>query len=166
MSPDKGAHRALAVALETGLPLKIAAKCREPLEIRYFDEFIRPHLGETIEYVGEVGHAEKVELLTGARALLHPIDWEEPFGLVAIEAMACGTPVIATRRGAVPEILDHGRTGIIVDHYREMEESAVLEQADALDPAVIRHEVEERFSPRRMVAEYVAAYEATIAATS
>jgi glycosyltransferase involved in cell wall biosynthesis len=165
MSPDKGAHRALAVALETGLPLRIAAKCREPLEIRYFDEFIRPHLGESIEYVGEVGHAQKVDLLMGARALLHPIDWEEPFGLVAIEAMACGTPVIATRRGAVPEILDHGRTGIIVDHYREMEEPAVLEQADALDPAEIRREVEERFSPRRMVADYVAAYEATIEAT-
>ena len=111
MSPDKGAHRALAVALETGLPLKIAAKCREPLEIRYFDEFIRPHLGGSLEYVGEVGHADKVELLMGARALINPIDWEEPFGLVVIEAMACGTPVIATRRGAFPEIIDHGRTG-------------------------------------------------------
>jgi glycosyltransferase involved in cell wall biosynthesis len=166
MSPDKGAHRALAVALETGLPLKIAAKCREPLEIRYFDEFVRPHLGEAIEYVGEVGHADKVELLMGARALLHPIDWEEPFGLVAIEAMACGTPVIATRRGAVPEIIDHGRTGVIVDNYREMESEAILDQADALDPAVIRQAVEERFSPERMVAEYLSAYEATIAATS
>ena len=112
MSPDKGAHRALAVALETGLPLKIAAKCREPLEIRYFDEFIRPHLGGGIEYVGEVGHADKVELLMGARALISPIDWEEPFGLMMIEAMACGTPVISTRRGAVPEIVDHGRTGV------------------------------------------------------
>ena len=166
MSPDKGAHRALAVSLETGIPLKIAAKCREPLEIRYFDEFIRPHLNDSIEYVGEVGHADKVELLMGARALLHPIDWEEPFGLVAIEAMACGTPVIATRRGAVPEIIDHGRTGIIVDQYREMEDRATLEQADALDPAVIRQEVEERFSPQRMVADYVAAYEATIEATA
>ena len=115
MSPDKGAHRALAVALETGIPLKIAAKCREPLEIRYFDEFIRPHLGGSIEYVGEVGHADKVELLMGARALISPIDWEEPFGLMMIEAMACGTPVISTRRGAVPEIVDHGRTGVIVD---------------------------------------------------
>ncbi|MBA3565529.1 MAG: glycosyltransferase family 4 protein [Actinomycetota bacterium] len=165
MSPDKGAHRALAVALETGLPLKIAAKCREPLEIRYFDEFIRPHLGESIEYVGEVGHADKVELLMGARALIFPIDWEEPFGLVVIEAMACGTPVIATRRGAVPEILEHGRTGVIVDRYRDMEDEAVLECADSLDPVVLRREVEERFSPEHMVANYVAAYEATIAAT-
>ena len=164
MSPDKGAHRALAVALETGIPLKIAAKCREPLEIRYFDEFVRPHLGDTIEYVGEVGHADKVELLMGARALIFPIDWEEPFGLVVIEAMACGTPVIATRRGAVPEIVDHGRTGVIVDKYRDMEDPAVLELADSLDPAELRTEVEERFSPEHMVANYIAAYEATIAA--
>ena len=134
MSPDKGAHRALAVALETGIPLKIAAKCREPLEIRYFDEFIRPHLGGSIEYVGEVGHADKVELLMGARALISPIDWEEPFGLMMIEAMACGTPVISTRRGAVPEIVDHGRTGVVVDKYRDMEDPVVLEMADSLDP--------------------------------
>ena len=165
MSPDKGAHRALAVALETGLPLKIAAKCREPLEIRYFDEFIRPHLGESIEYVGEVGHADKVELLMGARALINPIDWEEPFGLVVIEAMACGTPVIATRRGAFPEIVDHGRTGILVGNYRDMEDPKVLEQADSLDPGELRREVEKRFSPEHMVANYVAAYVATIAAT-
>jgi glycosyltransferase involved in cell wall biosynthesis len=162
MSPDKGAHRALAVALETGLPLKIAAKCREPLEIRYFDEFIRPHLGGSIEYVGEVGHADKVELLMGARALINPIDWEEPFGLVVIEAMACGTPVIATRRGAFPEIVEHGRTGILVDNYREMEDPAILELADSLDPVELRREVDERFSTEHMVADYVAAYEATI----
>jgi len=166
MSPEKGAHRALAVALETGLPLKIAAKCREPLEIRYFDEFIRPHLGGSIEYVGEVGHADKVELLLGARALISPIDWEEPFGLMMIEAMACGTPVLSTRRGAAPEIIDHGRTGVLVDNYREMEEQAVLELADSLDPAEIRREVEERFSPEHMVADYVAAYEATIEASA
>jgi glycosyltransferase involved in cell wall biosynthesis len=162
MSADKGAHRAVTVALETGLPLKIAAKCREPLEIRYFEEFVRPHLSDTIEYVGEVGHAEKVELLMGARALVFPIDWEEPFGLVVIEAMACGTPVIATRRGSVPELVDHCRTGVIVDHYREMEDAEVLEQADSLDPMVLRREVEGRFSPEHMVADYVAAYEATI----
>ena len=165
MSPDKGAHRALAVALETGLPLKIAAKCREPAEIKYFEEFVRPHLGETIEYVGEVGHADKVELLMGARALIFPIDWEEPFGLVVIEAMACGTPVIATRRGAVPEIIEHGRTGVLVDRYREMEEPEVLELADRLDPMELRREIETRFSPEHMVANYLAAYEATIEAT-
>ncbi|MFO7571123.1 MAG: glycosyltransferase family 4 protein [Gaiellaceae bacterium] len=166
MSPDKGAHRAVAVALETGLPLKIAAKCREPLEQRYFSELIRPHLCESIEYVGEVGHAEKVELLMGARALINPIGWEEPFGLVVIEAMACGTPVISTRRGAIPEIVEHGRTGVLVGGYREMEEEAVLELADSLDPFVLRREVEERFSQEHMVANYVDAYEATIASSS
>ncbi|MCS7006270.1 MAG: glycosyltransferase family 4 protein [Thermoleophilia bacterium] len=162
MSPDKGAHRAVAIALETGLPLKIAAKCREPDERRYFEELVRPHLGGDIEYVGEVGHAEKVELLMGARALVNPIDWEEPFGLVVVEAMACGTPVISTRRGAIPEIIDHGRTGILVDSYREMEDPAILELADSLDPTELRREVEERFSPERMVADYLEAYEATI----
>jgi glycosyltransferase involved in cell wall biosynthesis len=100
----------------------------------------------------------------GARALIFPIDWEEPFGLVVIEAMACGTPVISTRRGAVPEIIEHGRTGVLVDRYRDMEDPAVLELADSLDPAELRREVDERFSPEHMVANYVAAYEATIAA--
>ena len=101
----------------------------------------------------------------GARALISPIDWEEPFGLMMIEAMACGTPVLSTRRGAAPEVVDHGRTGILVDNYRDMEDPAVLEQPiDALDPAELRREVDERFSPEHMVANYVAAYEATIAA--
>ena len=135
MSPDKGAHRALAVALETGLPLKIAAKCREPQEIRYFDEFVRPHLGESIEYVGEVGHADKVELLMGARALIFPIDWEEPFGLVDDR----GDGVRDARdhdstRGDARDRRRTARPGVIVDHYREMEDPAVLELADSLDP--------------------------------
>jgi glycosyltransferase involved in cell wall biosynthesis len=162
MSPDKGAHRAVAIALESGLPLKIAGKNAEPAEREYFDSLVRPHLGPTIEYVGEVSHGEKVELLQHARATLFPIEWEEPFGLVMIESMACGTPVVATRYGAVPEVLDNGRTGIIVDDWRDTAEA--LEQADALDSAVMRQEVVERFSPQRMVADYVAAYEAALAA--
>ena len=106
MSPDKGAHRAVAVAMELGLPLKIAGKKREPKEQEYFAEFVEPHLGNGIEYLGEVTHGEKVELLQDARATLFPIEWEEPFGLVMIESMACGTPVIATRHGAVPEVIE------------------------------------------------------------
>ena len=104
MSPDKGAHRAVAVAIEAGLPLKIAGKCREPKEIEYFKEFVEPHLGPAhgIEFLGEVNHGEKVELLQDARATLFPIEWEEPFGLVMIESMACGTPVIATRTARSP----------------------------------------------------------------
>src|SRR5512133_1294050 len=103
LSPDKGAHRAVAVAMETGLPLKIAGKLQEPREREYFHELVEPHLVNGIEYLGEVTHGEKVELLQNARATLFPIEWEEPFGLVMIESMACGTPVIATRWGAVPE---------------------------------------------------------------
>jgi glycosyltransferase involved in cell wall biosynthesis len=160
MTADKGAHRAVAVAMESGLPLKLAGKCREPLEQRYFDELVRPHLSDRIEYVGEVTHGEKVELLQHARATLFPIEWDEPFGLVMIESMACGTPVIATRFGAVPEVIDDGATGVIVDRWRDMPDA--LELADALDARVQRQAVEERFSPERMVADYVAAYEATI----
>jgi glycosyltransferase involved in cell wall biosynthesis len=163
MSPDKGCHRAIAVANELDLPLKIAGKQRERREQQYFRELVEPHLNTRIEYLGEVTHGTKVELLQDARATLFPIDWEEPFGLVMIESMACGTPVIATRRGAVPEVIEDGRSGIIVDDYRQMAEA--LEDADRLDPVEIRRYAEERFAPERMVADYLAAYEAAIAAS-
>ena len=157
LSADKGCHRAIAVAMERELPLKIAGKKQEPKEQAYFEEFVEPHLGiHGIEYLGEVSHGTKVELLQDARATLFPIDWEEPFGLVMIESMACGTPVIATNHGAVPEVIDDGRSGIIVDNYRDM--GAALEQADALDPLECRRYVEERFSRERMVDNYVRAY--------
>lgn len=162
MSPDKGAHRAIEVALETGLPLKIAAKCREPVEIEYFHERIEPYLDDRIEYLGEVSHRQKVELLLGARATLCPIEWEEPFGLVLIESTACGTPVIATRRGSVPEVIEDGRTGIIVDDYREM--PSALAQADELDPVELRVSVERRFSPERLVDSYLDAFRTAIGA--
>ena len=101
-------------------------------------------------------HGEKVELLQDARATLFPIEWEEPFGLVMVESMACGTPVIATRHGAVPEVIEDGVSGIIVENYREM--AAALEQADELDPYECRRYVEERFAPERMVRDYENAY--------
>jgi glycosyltransferase involved in cell wall biosynthesis len=164
MSPEKGAHRAIAVAMETGLPLKLAGKKQDPREIRYFEELVRPHLVDGIEYLGEVSHGEKVELLQNARATLFPIEWEEPFGLVMIESMACGTPVIATRYGAVPEVIEDGVSGIIVDDYREM--PAALERADALDPLECRRYVEERFGPQRMVRDYLDVYEAVAAGAS
>jgi glycosyltransferase involved in cell wall biosynthesis len=104
-----------------------------------------------------VSHGQKVELLQNARATLFPIDWEEPFGLVMIESMACGTPVIATRHGAVPEVIEDDRSGIIVDQYREM--PAALERADSLEPLECRRYVEERFGQQRMVADYVRVYE-------
>ena len=156
MNHEKGAHRAVAVAIELGLPLKLAGKTREPREKEYFAEFVEPHLGDRIEYLGEVNHGTKVELLQNARATLFPIEWEEPFGLVMIESMACGTPVIATRHGAVPEVIEDGRSGVIVDHWREI--PAALERADAIDPVECRRYAEERFAPERMVADYEDAY--------
>lgn len=160
MSPDKGCHHAIAAARATGLPLKIAAKCREPAEKAYFAERVQPHLGAGIEYLGEVTHDEKVALLQNARVTLCPIDWEEPFGLVMIESLACGTPVVATRRGAVPEVLEHGRTGIIVDDFDEI--PAAIAEADGIAPAECRRAVEERFSPRRLVMNYVNAFQAAL----
>jgi glycosyltransferase involved in cell wall biosynthesis len=165
MNPEKGAHRAITVAMETSLPLKLAGKKREPREQEYFREFVEPHLKDgLIEYLGEVSHGEKVELLQNARATLFPIEWEEPFGLVMIESMACGTPVIATRWGSVPEVIEDGRSGLIVDDYRRIPD--VLEEADRLDTHEIRRAVEERFSRERMVAGYVAAFETAVAAAS
>ena len=158
MNHEKGAHRAVAVAMELGLPLKLAGKMREPREQEYFDEFVEPHLGDGIEYLGEVNHGTKVELLQNARATLFPIEWEEPFGLVMIESMACGTPVIATRHGAVPEVIEDGLSGVIVDNWREIPEA--LERADAIDPVECRRYAEELFAPERMVADYERAYEA------
>jgi len=156
MNHEKGAHRAVAVAMELGLPLKLAGKVREQKEREYFAEFVEPHLGNGIEYLGEVNHGTKVELLQNARATLFPIEWEEPFGLVMIESMACGTPVIATRHGAVPEVLEDERGGVIVDHWREI--PAALERADAIEPAECRRYAEEQFAPERMVGDYENAY--------
>jgi glycosyltransferase involved in cell wall biosynthesis len=156
MNHDKGAHRAIAVAMELGLPLKLAGKVSEPKEREYFGEFVEPHLGNGIEYLGEVNHGTKVELLQNARATLFPIEWEEPFGLVMIESMACGTPVIATRHGAVPEVIEDERGGIVVDHWREIPDA--LERADALEPIECRRFAEERFAPERMVTDYERAY--------
>ena len=157
LSADKGCHRAIEVAKAADVPLKIAGKMREPDEKAYFESDVRPNLGWGIEYLGEVDHLEKVTLLQNARATLFPIEWEEPFGLVMIESMACGTPVIATRCGAVPEVIEDGRTGVIVDDYREM--AAALGEADGIDPLECRRYVEERFSAERMVRDYEAAYQ-------
>jgi glycosyltransferase involved in cell wall biosynthesis len=156
MNHEKGAHRAIAVAMELELPLKLAGKVSEPRERAYFEEFVEPHLGNGIDYLGEVNHGTKVELLQNARVTLFPIEWEEPFGLVMIESMACGTPVIATRHGAVPEVIGDGRGGIVVDHWREIPDA--LDRADAVDPIECRRYAEERFAPERMVSDYVQAY--------
>lgn len=157
MSPEKGAHRAILVARRTGRPLKIAAKCREPGEIEYFERFVEPHLGPDVEYVGEVGHDEKCRLLGEAHALLVPIEWQEPFGLVMIEALACGTPVVALRRGSVPEVLRHGTTAYVADDLGGM--VAGIDRVAELDPRELRADVERRFSVERMVNAYLQVYE-------
>jgi glycosyltransferase involved in cell wall biosynthesis len=156
MSPEKGAGEAIAVARDAGMPLRIAAKCREPAERAYFDAHVGPHLGDGIEYVGELDHQGKAELLRDARALVAPIDWEEPFGLVFAEAAACGTPVVATRRGSVPEVVVEGVTGFACDTRETMVEA--LGRVDALDPRAIRTHAERRFTPERMVDDYLDAY--------
>jgi len=161
MTPDKGADRAIQIAQNVGLPLKLAGKNNEPAEQAYFDAHVRPSLGGGIEYLGEIGHDEKIELLRNARAMLFPIDWEEPFGLVMIESMACGTPVLASRRGSVPEVIEDGVTGIIVDDWSVVEDA--LERADRLQPEEMRDAVERRFSPAGMVADYITAYQAVLA---
>ncbi|MGL6278016.1 MAG: glycosyltransferase family 4 protein [Gaiella sp.] len=160
MSPDKGAHHAIDVAVRSGRPLRIAAKCQEPGERAYFEQYVEPRLGGEIEFLGELDHDDKIELLRTSSCLLFPIDWEEPFGLVMIEAMACGTPVVATRRGSVPEVVSHGRTGVIVESVAQM--AGAIEEAVALDEATIRAEVRRRFSVERMIDGYLTAY-ATIA---
>jgi glycosyltransferase involved in cell wall biosynthesis len=157
ISPEKRPDRAIEIAARAGLPLKLAAKVdREDRE--YFETVIRPLLREgTAEFVGEVDEREKGELLGGALALLFPIDWPEPFGLVMIEALACGTPVIAFRNGSVPEVLRHGATGFIVDSVNEA--VAAVGEVGRLSRAHCREEFEARFSARRMAQDYIGVYE-------
>lgn len=160
MSPDKGAHHAIEVSRRTGRPLRIAAKCQEPAERAYFEHAIRPHLCDEIEYLGELGHEDKVELLRTSHCLVFPIEWEEPFGLVMIEALASGTPVVALRRGSVPELLRHGHTAYVADDLDSLVTG--VELASRLDPALLRAEAERRFSVQRMVAGYLRAYEGVL----
>jgi glycosyltransferase involved in cell wall biosynthesis len=143
------------------LPMILAGKMQDVEERHHFEANVKPLLGGNIEYVGEVSHDEKVRLLQNARATVFPIQWPEPFGLVMVESMACGTPVVATRMGAVPEVIEQGRSGIIVDSPAELAEA--VEQAITLDPAECRASAIERFSPERMVDDYVAAYHRLLA---
>lgn len=156
MAPEKGARTAAAVARASGRRLLIAAKMREPLEQRYFDEQVRPLLGDGVEMLGEVGWDQKLELLGGAQALINPIRWPEPFGLVMIEALACGTPVLTFPEGAAPEIVDHGVTGFLCDDDADM--LARVDELGDLDRAVCRAAAKERFSNERMAADHVELY--------
>jgi glycosyltransferase involved in cell wall biosynthesis len=166
ISPEKGLDTAVRVAKRAGLPLKIGA--RKPLQFardpnvrrdwRYFDEIIQPLLGEDgVEFIGEVGGRDKDAFLGGAAALLFPITWPEPFGLVMAEALACGTPVLALRHGSVPEVIRHGVTGYICTTEDELVEA--VGRIDQIDRAACRADAERRFSPAVMAAHYERVYD-------
>ncbi|HEY9027147.1 MAG TPA: glycosyltransferase family 4 protein, partial [Burkholderiaceae bacterium] len=160
ISPEKRCDRAIDIALRAGLPLRIAAKV-DAADQAYFETVIRPLLRHPlIEFVGEIGEREKDEFLGNAMALLFPIDWPEPFGLVMIEAMACGTPVVAFECGSVPEVIEDGVTGRIVHSVDEA--LRALPEVFALDRRRCRQRFEQRFSSDRMAADYVRGYEAVL----
>jgi glycosyltransferase involved in cell wall biosynthesis len=154
--PEKAPHLAIDAARVAGLPIVLAGKCTEPVERTYFAREIEPRLGTDVTIFGVADAAGKRRLLSHAAVLLFPICWEEPFGLVVIEAMVCGTPVVALRRGAVPELIVHGQTGIVVDDPAEM--AAGIALARALDPAVCRKHVETSFAVDVMAQGYEAVY--------
>lgn len=157
ISPEKGVDRAINIAKMTGIPLKIAAKV-DRNDQTYFEEVVKPLLDNSlVEFIGEIGEAEKNTFLGEALALLFPIDWPEPFGLVMIEAMACGTPVIAYRMGSVPEILEEGLTGFIVSTIERG--AGIIEELETFDRKRCREIFEERFSAGRMANEYLNVYE-------
>jgi glycosyltransferase involved in cell wall biosynthesis len=156
IAPEKGVDQAIAIAQQAGMPLKIAAKI-DRVDREYFREVVRPLLEHPlVEYVGEVGEVEKDAFLGQAYALLFPIDWPEPFGLVMIEAMACGTPSIAYPRGAVPEVLEDGLTGWIVEGIEEAVQA--VERVPALSRTRCRQVFEERFLASRMAKDYQRIY--------
>jgi glycosyltransferase involved in cell wall biosynthesis len=156
IAPEKGVDRAIKIAIRCGMPLKIAAKI-DRADQEYYDEVVKPLMNHPlIEYIGEIGDHEKSQFLSGAHGLLLPIDWPEPFGLVMIESMACGTPVIAYNRGSVPEIIDEGLTGFIVED--ETSAAAAVGRLEGMDRGAIRKHFEKRFTARRMAMDYMAVY--------
>jgi glycosyltransferase involved in cell wall biosynthesis len=156
IAPEKGVDRAIRIALRCGIPLKIAAKI-DRADQDYYDEVIKPIINQPgIEFIGEIGDDQKSEFLSGALGLLLPLDWPEPFGLVMIESMACGTPVIAYNRGSVPEIIDDGLTGFIVED--EISAVARVGRLPDLDRRAVRAQFEKRFTARRMALDYLATY--------
>lgn len=157
MTPDKGVREAVLAARAAGERLVIAAKNREPAEKAYFADQIAPLLTSDVDLTGEVTGDAKLALLGGAKALLNPIQWAEPFGLVMIEAMACGTPVIAHPNGAAPEIVDTGRTGFLCSDPAEL--VAAIHRVDELSRDACRAAVVQRFSTARMIADHVDLYQ-------
>lgn len=164
MSPEKGPRQAALVARAAGVPLRMAAKLREPAEQEYFDAEVRPLLCSDVEYLGELGCAEKLELLGGSFALVNPMQWAEPFGLVMVEALATGTPVVATPVGSAPELVDEGITGYLRASVHGL--AAALIDASYLDRADCRAVAAGRFSSERMVADHLHLYEELLMGTA
>jgi glycosyltransferase involved in cell wall biosynthesis len=161
ISPEKGIERAIRIAQACGVTLKVAAKV-DKADQEYFDREVAPLLATGgVEFIGEINDAQKPAFLSGAKALLFAIDWPEPFGLVMIEAMACGCPVIAFRRGSVPEVMDDGITGFIVDNVEEA--IVACGRLGELDRAKVRAQFDKRFTARRMAEDYITVYEKLIA---
>jgi glycosyltransferase involved in cell wall biosynthesis len=160
MAADKGAHTAITVARKAHVPLLLAGKMREPAEFEYFETQVEPLLGDDARYLGEVPHDHKVQLLADARAVLFPIRWNEPFGLVMIEALACGTPVLAFPEGAAPEVIEDGRTGFLCHDEAAMAEA--LGRIDTIDRKACRAAVEGYFSTERMVREHLDLFESLV----
>src|SRR5215469_2018907 len=164
IAPEKRVDRAIRIAEHCGVPLKIAAKV-DKVDQDYFDDQIKPMLASgNTEYVGEISDREKSEFLSGAVVLLVPIDWPEPFGLVMIEAMACGTPVIAFNRGSAPEIVEDGLTGFIVEDVNGA--IGAVDRLGHLSREKVRRRFEERFTARRMAQDYLSAYRGLMTATA
>ncbi len=162
ISPEKGIESAIRIAAACGVKLKVAAKIGEE-DFPYYEAVVAPLFASgAAEYVGEINDAEKPAFLSGARALLFPIAWPEPFGLVMIEAMACGCPVVAFRQGSVPEVVEDGVTGFIVDTVEQA--VAACARIDRLDRAAVRARFEARWTARRMARDYLAVYERLIRA--
>jgi len=160
ISPEKRPDHAIEVAKRTGLPLRIAAKV-DPADLQYFRSEIEPLLDHPlIEFIGEISDAEKNDFVGNALALVCPYDWPEPFGLVLIEALACGTPVLAYRRGSIPEIIEHGTTGFVSENLSEM--VAAVERLGEIDRQRCRASFDQRFTADRMARDYVALYERII----
>jgi len=163
-SPEKGLHTALEIAEACGMDLKIAAKV-DKVDEEYFAQRVQPFLKQpNVEFLGEIAETEKNDLLGNAAAMLFPIDWPEPFGLVMIEAMACGTPVIAFRRGSVPEVIDHGKTGFIVQSIEEA--VTAVGKIDTISRQHCRDVFTERFTSKCMANGYLDVYKKLIETTN
>jgi glycosyltransferase involved in cell wall biosynthesis len=162
ISPEKGPDRAIEIAAKAHLPLKIAAKI-DRVDQSYWDDEIRPLIERypNVEFIGEINEGQKAQFLGEASALLFPVEWPEPFGLVMIEAMACGTPVIAFRRGSVPEIVENGTSGFIVDTVEQAVDA--VHRIPRLDRSRVRATFEQRFTVERMAQEYVEIYRTLVA---